>query len=124
MNGRTYRYFKGEALYAFGFGLSYSTFQYSGLWAERTAQGARIRVRVKNTSAREGDEVAQLYIAGGGADSPIRQLRGFERIHLRPGETRELQFTVAAADLPSGKVRVSVGGGQPVGQIARAEGAM
>ncbi len=65
MKGRTYRYFKGEPLYPFGFGLSYSSFAYSGLSAKRTPNGAEIRATVKNTSSREGDEVVQLYVAGG-----------------------------------------------------------
>ena len=65
MKGRTYRYFKGEPLYPFGFGLSYSTFEYSGLAAKRTPKGAEIRATVKNTSARDGDEVVQLYVGGG-----------------------------------------------------------
>jgi len=81
MKNRTYRYFKGEPLYGFGFGLSYSTLQYSRLRGERTAKGARIFVRVKNDSTREGDEVVQLYLDG--ADDLIRQLRGFQRVHLR-----------------------------------------
>jgi beta-glucosidase len=112
MNGRTYRYFKGDALYGFGFGLSYSRFAYSGLRAQRTPKGARVSVRVKNDSSREGDEVVQVYVAG--VDS-IRDLRGFERIHLRPGETRTVEFTIA--DLPGNKVQISVGGGQPIGRI-------
>jgi beta-glucosidase len=115
MKGRTYRYFKGEPLYPFGFGLSYSTFAYSGIVAQRTANGASIRATVANTSTREGDEVVQLYIGGASeADAPIRSLRGFERVHLRAGERRELQFTVAASDLPASALDVSVGGGQPV----------
>ena len=65
MKGRTYRYFKGEPLYPFGFGLSYSTFAYSGLLAKRTAKGAEIRATVRNTSDRDGDEVVQLYVGGG-----------------------------------------------------------
>ena len=89
MKGRTYRYFKGEPLYPFGFGLSYSTFEYSGLSAKRTAKGAEIHATVKNTSTRDGDEVVQLYVGGGaGEESPIRSLRGFQRIHLRAGESR------------------------------------
>jgi beta-glucosidase len=114
MKGRTYRYFRGQPLYGFGFGLSYSTFQYSGLKAQRTANGAQISVRVKNSSGPDGDEVVQLYIDGaGGTDDPLRQLRGFERVHLRKGESREVQFTLAAEDVPKAKVQISVGGGQP-----------
>ncbi len=125
MNGRTYRYFKGDALYGFGFGLSYSKFQYSGLRAQRTAKGAQISVRVKNDSAREGDEVVQLYLDGGGAsDSAIRHLRGFQRLHLRGGETREVQFALPAEDVPKNKVKVSVGSGQPVGQIPHVDAMM
>jgi beta-glucosidase len=125
MKGRTYRYFKDDALFGFGFGLSYATFQYSGLRAQRTAKGARIVVRVKNDSARDGDEVVQLYADGGGsANDAIRQLRGFQRVHLRAGETREVEFTLAAGDVPKEKVKISVGGGQPVGRVARAEGVL
>jgi beta-glucosidase len=113
MEGRTYRYFRGEALYGFGFGMSYSTFRYSGLRVQRTGQGAQVSVRVTNSSARDGDEVAQLYLEGPGlASGAIRQLRGFERLRLRAGESRELRFTIGAADLPKGKVALTVGGGQ------------
>ncbi len=123
MKGRTYRYFKGNPLYGFGFGLSYSRFEYSGLRAQRTATGAQIRVRVKNASSRDGDEVAQLYLAGGeGPEDPIRQLRGFERVHLRAGETRELEFHVDAKDLPPAGAKISVGSGQPLKQIPHVEG--
>ena len=115
MKGRTYRYFKGEPLFPFGFGLSYSTLAYSGLGAKRTARGAEIHATVKNTSSREGDEVVQLYIGGGSnQDAPIRGLRGFERIHLRAGERRQVEFLLPAQDLPAANVEISVGGGQPV----------
>jgi beta-glucosidase len=118
MKGRTYRYFTGDALYPFGFGLSYSKFEYSGLDARRTGSGGMIRIAVKNTSSRDGDEVVQLYVGGGaGADAPIRNLRGFQRIHLRAGERREVQFTLTAADLPSSPVEISVGGGQPATNV-------
>ncbi len=125
MKGRTYRYFKGDVLYGFGFGLSYAKFQYSGLRAKRSAQGAEISIRVKNESAREGDEVVQLYVDGGGSpDDAIRQLRGFQRIHLRGGETREVRFTPGAEAIPKGKVRIAVGGGQPVPQIPHVVGTL
>jgi beta-glucosidase len=125
MKGRTYRYFTGEPLYPFGYGLSYSTFAYSGLTAKRTASGAEIRATVKNTSSKEGDEVVQLYISGGtGNDAAIRNLRGFQRIHLRAGESRQVTFTVAAADLPKSTGEVSVGGGQPVGSTPHVKGSL
>jgi len=108
MKGRTYRYFKGEPLYPFGFGLSYSSFAYSDLVAKRTPQGAELHVTVRNTSKREGDEVVQLYVAGGPQpDAPIRSLRGFQRIHLRAGEGRQLTFTLSASDLPKFAVELS-----------------
>jgi beta-glucosidase len=115
MKGHTYRYFKGEPLYPFGFGLSYSSFQYSGLTAKRTQKGAEVRVTVKNTSAVDGDEVVQVYVDGGpGDDAPIRNLRGFQRVRLRAGESRQVTFTIPSGDLPKEKVAISVGGGQPL----------
>ena len=115
MKGRTYRYFSGTPLYPFGFGLTYSSFAYADLSAKRTAAGAEIRATVKNTSARDGDEVVQLYVAGGSGDgAPIRSLRGFQRIHLKAGESRQVTFQIAVEDLPKTSVEVSVGGGQPL----------
>jgi beta-glucosidase len=125
MKGRTYRYFTGQPLYGFGFGLSYSKFSYSALRAERNPQSGHVSVRVKNDSAREGDEVVQLYVDGaGGPEDPIRSLRGFERVHLRAGESREVQFDVPSADLPVGKAKISVGGGQPVAGVSHVEGTL
>jgi beta-glucosidase len=95
------------------------------LSAKRTATGAEIHATVKNTSLREGDEVVQLYIGGEvEEDAPIRSLRGFERIHLRPGESREVRFILTPEDLPKAKVQISVGGGQPVGGTACVKGVL
>jgi beta-glucosidase len=124
MQGRTYRYFKGEPLYPFGFGLSYSTFEYSGLSAKRTPKGATIHATVRNTSARDGDEVVQLYVGGAGEESPIRSLRGFQRIHLRAGESHQVNFTLGADDLPKSAVEISVGGGQPMANIPHVRGTL
>jgi beta-glucosidase len=125
MQGRTYRYFKGDTLYGFGYGLSYSKFIYSGLRMQRSATGAKVSVRVKNDSSRQGDEVVQFYVSGaGGADDPIRNLRGFQRIHLRAGESRDVEFTLSSGDVPENKTKISVGGGQPLGLIPRVEGTL
>ena len=119
MKGRTYRYFTGDPLYPFGFGLSYSSFEYSALAARRTATGAAVQVAVQNTSKRDGDEVVQLYVGGGdGAAAPIRNLRGFQRLHLRAGEKRLVRFSLGAEDLPkAGKVDITIGGGQPAANV-------
>jgi beta-glucosidase len=119
MKARTYRYFTGDPLWGFGFGLSYSKFTYSGLRSARNPAGAAISVRVKNDSSRDGDEVIQLYV--GGTGPTVRSLRGFRRIHLRAGESRTVEFTLTPQDLPKEKVRISVGGGQPMGTVARLE---
>jgi beta-glucosidase len=123
MKGRTYRYFKGVPLYSFGFGLSYSNFEYSKLKAKRTSAGATIQATVKNTSTRAGDEVVQLYVGGGtGEESPIRNLRGFRRIHLRAGERRQVSFTINSDDLPKSASEISIGGGQPLPGIPHVRG--
>jgi beta-glucosidase len=118
MKGRTYRYFSGEPLYAFGYGLSYSKFTYSGLKAVRNGASAEVSATVKNVSARDGDEVVQLYTSGTGEE--IRSLKGFQRVHLKAGESRQVSFTLK--DVPQGNVGVSVGGGQPVGTIPHVDG--
>ena len=125
MKGRTYRYFQGEPLYPFGYGLSYSTFAYSGLTAKRTASGGEIRATVKNTSSREGDEVVQLYLSGEtGDNASIRSLCGFQRIHLKAGESKQIAFTLKSDALPKSAVEVSVGGGEPVGNTPHVKGSL
>ncbi|MEJ2145213.1 MAG: glycoside hydrolase family 3 C-terminal domain-containing protein [Acidobacteriota bacterium] len=122
MQGHTYRYFKGDPLYSFGYGLSYSSFDYSGLNAKRTGDGAEVSVQVKNTSGRDGDEVVQVYVSGSGlAGDPIRQLAGFQRIHLKAGATQQVQFKLNASQLPKENTKISVGGGQPLDGIPYVE---
>ncbi len=121
MKNRTYRYFTGDPLYPFGYGLSYSTFEYSGLTTKRTAKGAVVQATVKNTSTKDGDEVVQLYVAGG-QGGEVRQLRGFKRIHLRAGESQKVSFTLASDVLPKAKAEISVGGGQPIGKTPHVTG--
>ena len=103
MAGRTYRYFGGEPLFPFGHGLSYTTFDYSGLRLDRARAGAddtlTATVTVRNTGQRAGDEVVQLYLRplSPARERPLRELRGFQRVHLAPGESRELRFAVTPA---------------------------
>ena len=87
-----------------------------------TSNGAEIRVTVNNTSTRDGDEVVQVYVAGSSSEgSPIRSLRAFQRIHLRAGESRQVDFALADA-LPSAAAEISVGGGQPLGSTPHVKG--
>jgi len=115
MRGRTYRYFPGDPLYRFGFGLSYSTFRYSNLRTQSASGTLHVAARVTNMSARDGDEVVQVYLTGSTrADDPLRELKGFTRIHLRAGESRDLAFSLEPDRYWSPPFTVSVGGGQPV----------
>jgi beta-glucosidase len=129
MKGRTYRYFEGMPLYSFGYGLSYTTFFYSDLAlpSSPVAAGQQLTAEatVTNTGSRAGDEVAQFYLSFPNvAGAPIRALRGFQRIHLEPGQSKRLQFHLTPRDISmvtdagepvvaEGKYSVSVGGGQP-----------
>lgn len=104
MKGRTYRYFEGEPLYPFGHGLSYTRFDYSGLTLDRGKAGANDRVqatvKVKNTGQRASDEVVQLYLkpVDPKRERARQELRGFQRIHLKPGEQREVTFSFTPAN--------------------------
>jgi beta-glucosidase len=129
MDGRTYRYFKGEPLYPFGYGLSYTKFAYSNLNVPTTvASGAPVTVRatVTNAGTRPGDEVVQLYVTDVEASVrvPVRSLQGVRRIRLAPGEKREVSFTLEPSQLAivddsgaravePGDFVVTVGGKQP-----------
>lgn len=129
MDGRTYRYFKGEPLWPFGYGLSYTSFSYSnvGLPNSRIHAGDPLSasVSVTNKGKIAGDEVVQLYLTFPDVPgAPIRALRGFQRVHLEPGATQKIEFRLNSRDLSmvtesgdtivaQGKYTVSIGGGQP-----------
>jgi beta-glucosidase len=129
MANRTYRYFKGDALYPFGYGLSYTSFNYGNLVIPATVKaGNKITVSVSltNTGNRDGEEVVQLYVSNQNKTirSAIKALKGFQRIALKAGETKTVQFNLTADDLSvvdehgaskllKGDVSISVGGGQP-----------
>jgi beta-glucosidase len=100
MTNRTYRYFNGEALYPFGFGISYTNFKYSNLKLSKQTvskdQGVNVEVTVTNTGKMKGDEVVQLYINHQGIGyAPISALKGFKRITLNPGESQKVNFTIS-----------------------------
>ncbi len=126
MENRTYRYFKGAPLYPFGFGLSYTNFKYSNLKITDLGQTKTIKVTIKNTGKRAGDEVVQLYVASKNPTfrTPIRALKGFQRIYLKAGESRVLTFQLTQKDFLEidkngksqpikGSIDLSVGGSQP-----------
>ena len=100
MKNRTYRYFEGQPLYPFGHGLSYTKFAYSGLKLDKsavTADGAvTATITVKNTGKRAGDEVVQLYVKPLDPKRPraLKDLRGIERVSLKPGESKQISFTL------------------------------
>ena len=97
-HGRTYMYFKGKPLFPFGHGLSYTTFKYSGLKVKREGDDYVFRFQLKNTGKRDGEEVVQLYASFKGDDAAQR-LRGFARVAVKAGETKEVELVVPAADL-------------------------
>jgi beta-glucosidase len=97
MKGRTYRYFAGEPLFPFGYGLSYAKFEYANLVVPNEAKAGdeiKISVEVQNTGKVAGDEVVQLYVKDVAASVPVPicSLQGFKRIYLKPGEKRVVEF--------------------------------
>ncbi|HSC44810.1 MAG TPA: glycoside hydrolase family 3 C-terminal domain-containing protein [Candidatus Acidoferrum sp.] len=141
MAKRTYRYFDGEPLYPFGYGLSYTTFTYGKAKLDRATIAAdgtvTISVEVANHGKMAGDEVIELYLTHPGMPgAPLRALEGFQRIHLQPGESKEVQFAVRGRSLSlvddagrrrvvPGKVEAWIGGGPPAQRagLSKAAGA-
>ncbi len=104
MEGRTHRWFRGEPAYPFGFGLGYTTFGFSDLevGAARHGRPLRGRVTVRNTGARAGREIAQVYLSGFVADDgpvPVENLAWFAPVDLDPGEEKRVAFTIPAAQM-------------------------
>lgn len=130
MQNRTYRYFKGDVRYPFGYGLSYTRFSYEVLPHDsiiETGKEYKIQVKVTNTGDRDGDEVVQLYVRHSNDNTrpiPICSLKGFDRIHLKKGESRIVSFILTPEELAltnsdgttvqsEGSMDIYIGGGQP-----------
>jgi beta-glucosidase len=130
MRGRTYRYFTGDPLYPFGYGLSYTKFAYGDLKLSATkikaGDGLTVSAEVRNAGAREGEEVVQLYVSHVAASVPVpvRSLAGVSRVSLKPGERRSVSFTLTPEQLSiiddrgrrvvePGEFSITVGGKQP-----------
>ena len=128
MTGRTYRYFTGKPLFGFGYGLSYTRFAYSGLKAPATVKAGEaptVHATITNSGVVEGDEVAELYLTPpADGQGLIRSLGGTQRVHLKPGESREVSFTLDPRALSTvrrdgsriqsdGAFGIFVGGSQP-----------
>src|SRR5690606_19786610 len=99
-----YRYFNGEPLYPFGHGLSYTKFNYKDISVnDASAKGSLVPVSltVTNTGKMDGDEVVQLYVSHKNSNgiAPVRSLKGFQRVFLKAGESRKMQFMLSPEDL-------------------------
>ncbi|MHA1844200.1 MAG: glycoside hydrolase family 3 C-terminal domain-containing protein [Promethearchaeota archaeon] len=129
MEGRTYRFFRGDLLYPFGFGLSYTTFKYHDLQINpqkiKTNESIKVSVEVENVGERDGEEVVQLYISNLSTPDkyPLKELQGFERIFLKKGERKKVNFTILPTQfsrvneegqrlIEPSRFAVTVGGGQ------------
>jgi beta-glucosidase len=129
VTSQTYRYFKGKPLYPFGYGLSYTTFQYGSTKINQqnnAGPDVSITVDVKNTGTMAGDEVVQVYVSPkkNSGNNPLRSLKAFKRIHLEPGETKSVTLSLpkdaflsinedGKKSIVSGDYEIAIGGGQP-----------
>lgn len=130
MQGRTYKYFNDTPLYPFGYGLSYTSFEYNNLKLHQIDSALEVTFMIKNTGKYAGHEVYQIY---GGHETPkqfypIRKLISFDKIHLEAGEEKEVSVSIplknltmadetGAYHIPSETYRISVGGGQPLDEF-------
>ena len=131
---QTYRFFEGQPLYPFGYGLSYTRFHYDQLELPPelgAGQELTLAARVTNTGKRAGDEVAQVYVAPVRREhrAPLRSLAAFQRLHLAPGESTRVELRLppeafatitdqGTREYRPGAYRLSVGGGQPLTRVA------
>jgi beta-glucosidase len=127
MKGRTYRYMKKEALYPFGYGLSYTEFTYTDVKTSAevlSEEGITISATLTNTGKREGTETVQAYVKADREGTPNAQLKGIAKVSLKPGESREVAITLplsafalydeeAVNRVGIGTYLVSLGGSQP-----------
>jgi len=129
ISNQTYRYFKGEPLYPFGYGLSYTSFAYEGLKLQehyKAGDVVKLSITVKNTGAMRGDEVVQAYVSHLNAPVkvPIRSLAQFQRVTLEPGESKQVDLEISPDAfsifdekgekiISPGQFEIAVGGGQP-----------
>lgn len=90
-----------EPLYPFGYGLSYTTYTYGGLKAEKKEDAVHVAVSVSNTGERDGDEIVQCYVQDVAAKRvrPVRQLKGYEKVSLKASETKKVEFTIPYEEL-------------------------
>jgi len=136
LKNRTYRYYTGKPLWGFGYGLSYSTFQYGPLQLSSATVAAgkplTATVTVTNTSKVAGDEVVEAYLKTPQSDGPIHSLVGFQRVHLRAGQSQDVTVELSPRALSSvdnkgqrsvlpGKYQLTVGSAQPGETTAKSE---
>jgi beta-glucosidase len=138
MSNRTYRYFAGKPLFPFGYGLSYTSFTYGGLKLPtapvKAGEPVEAEVTVTNVGKMAGDEVVQLYLSFPDVKgAPLKAMRAFERVHLEPGASQAVHFTLKDRDLgmvteigdpiiAAGEYKVRIGGGQPDTEAAGVSG--
>jgi len=103
MSGRTYRYFKDEPIYPFGYGLSYTSFKYDNIKIEKDeikpSESTFVSVEVKNIGKTKGEEVVQLYIKAEKDEKVVKTLKDFRRIIFKPGETKKVDFEITPGKL-------------------------